>query len=240
MNVYYDGTYYSEHSSAEQLDYLRKHAPERYNRLFRPPMPAERISNGLHIYQVYYNEQTKAALDGGFIPYRGGNFHNFENDIIIDIWRRRTWIDAKYVGVLSWRFYEKTGMLSSDLAPSKDATVYFPNGFEKYDHPFSREGYSSVRRIVEAADRYKLFPFRLEKYKAKKNVWCNYWVARPAVFDMYVRNYLLPAIEFFKLQPEYNLIEMHRGRPTYAMAFFLEGLFSVFLDKEKIKHTFVK
>lgn len=240
MKVYYDGTYYSEHSTPEQLDYLCKHAPERYNILFRPSMPANRIDSRLHIYQVYYNEKTKAALDGGFIPYRGGDFHNFENDIIVDIWRSRTWVNADYVGVLSWRFYEKTGLLSSDITPSKDATVFFPSGYEKYDHPYSREGYGSVRRMVEVADDYKLFPFSLEKYRAKHNAWCNYWVARPSIFDLYVRQYLLPTIEFFRFRPEYNLKEMHRGRTTYAMTFFLEGLFSVFLDKEKIKHTFVK
>ena len=88
--------------------------------------------------------------------------------------------------------------------------------------------------MVQLADKAKLFPFKLDRYKVKKNVWCNYWIATPAVFDDYCTNYLSKAIEFFKGTELYDRTEKHRGKQYLSMTFFLEGLFSVYLTEKNL------
>ena len=234
---YYNGRYWDGSETEADKKILLSEKPQLYYKLFpRPKVTVKLPKDKFHIHQIYYNEESFKELDGGFIPYKNTFTHNYENDIILEVWRKREWINADYVGVLSWRFYEKTGLTSADINPKKPCVVFFPTGYEKYQHPFSRKGFESVNQMVEACDNYSLFDFKLKDYPIKQNVWCNYWIASPKVFDLYCTKYLSKAIEFFKTRPEYHLTEFHRGRNVPAMTFFLEGLFSVFLQQEKIKY----
>lgn len=236
MKVYYDGRYWDEKISEKEHEYLLSKAPNLYYRLFERPKPKVSIcSDKIQIYQTYYDEVSKSKLDGGFIPLQTKFNHNYENDLILNLWRKRDWINADYVGVLSWRFYEKTGLFSTELKLSGDINIYFPKGYAKYEHPFSRKGFGSVDTLVSIADQYKLFDFKLKDYNVKQNVWCNYWIVKPAIFDDYCTRYLSKAIEFFKDKPEYNLTEYHRGKHVPALTFFLEGLFSIYLQHENKK-----
>lgn len=240
MKVYYRGRYYSENSTIADKEYLRQHAPTLYNRAFPRLMPTIAMKSGVLIYQTYYDERSGSCLDGGFIPYKTGFNHNYENDLLIEIWRKRDWVNAKYIGLLSWRFFEKTGLLSTDLKLSKDVTVIFPQQYEKYEHPFTRKGYKSVTDMAALCDAVNLFPFKLTNYPVKQNVWCNYWIAKPRIFDDYIRRYLLPAITFLEGSSLYDAREMHRGKEVFSMTFFLEGLFSIYLQEEKINYKVIK
>ena len=240
MKVYYSGRYYQADCTINEREFLMAHAPHLYAKLFPAPPTCKLKNKAHHIYQVYYDKKSMEALDSGFISYKNGTNHNFENDIILDIWKKRTWVDAKYVGVLSWRFYEKTLLTSDMIKPKTDVVVFFPKNYERFEHPFSRRGYGSVNAMVDYADKMKLFPFKLRDYPVEDICWCNYWIARPKIFDDYCTRYLSKAIEFFKGTPLYNATEKHRGKDCLSMTFFLEGLFSVFLKNEKIKYIFVK
>jgi hypothetical protein len=232
--VYYNGLYYTAESKDVQI--LKSKAPHLYAKLFPMLQQVEIDNRAIQVYQVYYDEQTKQALKYGFIPhYQEKTPHNFENDIILDIWKKRKWVNAKYVGVLSWRLYEKT--LLDKIHFDKKICIFDCNGYNQYQHPFCRKSFASVNEMVKMADQHKLFPFKLDRIKVKEVVWCNYWVATPEAFDDYCTNYLSKAVEFFKGTPLYNAKEMHRGKMVYAMTFFLEGLFSVFLTKSKYDYT---
>lgn len=241
--VYYDGRYFTADCNERDKEFLFTHCPGRYYALF-PTAPKQTIDKplpkGTLIYQIYYDEKSRAALDPGFIPYKTGVNHNYENDVILDIWRKREWINAERIGVLSWRFKQKTGLSACNLDLSDDVITFFPKGYEKYLHPFTRKGFLSVNLMVDLADKYGLFPFKLRNFKVKQQVWCNYWVVTPAVFDDYCTRYLSKAIEFFRGRPEYELTEHHRGKQVPAMTFFLEGLFSVYLTRENVKFKVVK
>jgi len=240
MKVYFEGRYYTEDSTMNEREYLKEHAYRLYCKLFPAVMPSVPLKNNLQIYQVYYDAASHAAIDGGFIPFKTGFNHNYENDIILDVWRKRDWVNAKYVGVLSWRFYEKTGLISSKLKLGSDVTVFLIKDYERFKHPFCRKGFNSVNKMVEYADKMQLFPFKLKEYPLKDNVWCNYWVAKPHIFDDYCTRYLSKAIEFFKNTDYYCITERHRGKDCLSMTFFLEGLFSIYLQEEKIKYKLVK
>ncbi len=187
-----------------------------------------------NVYQIHYDSVSFSRLDPAFVPYNNGNSHNYENDVILDIWAKREWIDANYVGVLSWRLYEKTMITGAMIKEKKADVITFKClGYEKYEHPFSRRGFKTVNQMVELADEHKLFDFKLRKHQVDNIVWCNYWIAKPEVFDDYCTRYLSKTIEFFKKQSLYNAKELHRGQMVFSMTFFLEGLFSIYLENNK-------
>jgi hypothetical protein len=70
----------------------------------------------MKIWQIYYDNNSFSKLDKGFIPYNntGKCTQYFENDVILDIWKNRKseWQNEDLIGVLSWRFFEKTKLTS--------------------------------------------------------------------------------------------------------------------------------
>lgn len=243
MKVYFDGRYYDKNISVNDKLYLKIKSP----RLFKMVFPYENEKDGreflqrsekIQVYQVFFDEKSGRNLDAGFIPLKTDFNHNFENDIILDIWRSRNWTKAKYIGVLSWRFFEKTKIKSTDINfNGKDVLCFIPKNYEKFEHPFSRKGFVSVNEMVRLADDAKLFPFKLNDIKINDIIWCNYWIAPPKIFDDYCTRYLSKAVEFFKDKSIYNATEIHRGKECLSFTFFLEGLFSVYLTQEKIKYN---
>lgn len=62
--------------------------------------------------------------------------------------------------------------------------------------------------------------------------WCNYWIARRHVYDDYCRNWLIPAMDYFKtveakMQRDYR--HSGEGRICTNICFTLEALFGSFL-----------
>ena len=81
--------------------------------------------------------------------------------------------------------------------------------------------------------RFKLFPFKLVNYEIPNPIWCNYWLATPAVFDSFCTKYLSKALALLRDSELYDLTESHRNKEYIATTFFLEGLFSLFVEEEK-------
>lgn len=208
------------------------------------------------VWQVFYHNESKAEIESGFIPYNncGVVSKAYENDVIIDVWlnKRNEWIDADYVGVLSWRLKQKTGLRAIDIfnkiALTNEAVYSFPlKNIKTHTHafapPYKRKQYKNILRLIKEVDKQNLFDFKFEDYPIKENIWCNYWVCSPNIFDYYCTNYLSKVMMLFERTKDNDLLEAleltetHRAGVQYSVvAFFLEGLFSVFLDQEKIKH----
>ena len=245
MRLYVDGqTIETDTATAQQKALILAQRPILYQELFydRTPLPKRKLPKDFAVYQIWYNAQSKDRLDGGFIPYdNSGVTHNYENDAILSIWinHRKEWVRANYVGVLSWRFKEKTNLTSKDLKRSGyDVIISSPKIYGVQKHPYVREGYKAVADMCKIADYYHLFPFTLYEYPVKQICWCNYWIATPEVFDDYCTNYLNKAVSFFRdskieeVKRLYESFEPHRnGQPYKAFTFFLEGLFSLYLSQ---------
>ena len=254
MKIYVDGQYIEHVTATEaQREILRRQRPLLYQELYdirpatsrRAPMYAP-----YQIYQIFYDKHSRDNLDAGFIPYDNtGSTHNFENDVILDLWlsKRKEWIDKRYVGVLSWRFQEKAMMTSQEtykriLHSKADVINLSPKMYVGLKHPYVREGYRMVTDICKMADEYRLFPFDLYQYPVNEVIFCNYWLATPQAFELYCQKYLSRCIMFFRdnkneeIARMYQVTENHReGKPYIAFTFFLEGLFSVFIKEEKLK-----
>lgn len=245
MTRYWDGQYWNnETMTASQREYLMVANPRIYHELFFPDnMLFNPKSSKFAIYHICFDEASEKRMDVNFIEYRKGDTLSYENDAIVDIHDNRTeWKDKRYVGVLSWRFGEKTTLNGSQvvdvLSKSRtDVVSFMPIGHEVYDHPFSRMGFESVRKMVEMVDDAKVLPFTLKDYPIKQNVWCNYWATRPELFTIYVEKYLKPVMSV--VGGNTTMYEQHRGRPYLAQCFMLEGLFSVFMQEERLTYKVI-
>jgi hypothetical protein len=94
MKIYVDGQYI-EHTTAtpEQRLLLMRQRPLLYHELFNvPPLTVKKAAmyTPFQVYQIFYDEKSREKLDNGFIPYdNSGATHNFENDVILDLWLTR-------------------------------------------------------------------------------------------------------------------------------------------------------
>ena len=112
--------------------------------------------SAIHLYQIYYNEQTRAQLDPGFIPL--DNTDNlcpewYEFWVIKNFLEQNDLADSAFYGFLSPKFGTKTGLAAEQLkalmvphqadtdvflvATAWSQLAYFQNPFEQGEfwHP---------------------------------------------------------------------------------------------------------
>lgn len=202
----------------------------------------------MQVYQIYFNKESKKHLLPGFIPYDNTLKRTklFENSVILDIWKSGTWRDSDYVGVVSWRFKEKTGLTFEDLRPQdKDVYLLTPSSYMRFKSPYSEKGFGSVKELAKLADKERLFPFDLTDYDAKYHndsvvAFCNFFLVRPHIFDDYCKNYLQIAVGWLNSKKELRAMKCrHRDRLYPAQTFFLEGLFQCYVHWNKLSFEYI-
>lgn len=202
------------------------------------------------IYQIYYSELTGRNIDPAFIPYYNDRRTQFfENDVIMDLYqmgRHKLW---DRIGILSWRFMQKTGISGDRLMdivnayPNIDVFNFSPKPFlAREEHPYNRKRFPAAVELAAMIDKRNILPFKLWHYDTGGiNFWCNYWVTKPEHFEKFCRDYLKPLMDYLndpdpeidaKLKKGYA----HRDNGVLytVIPFFLEGLFSVFCHREKL------
>jgi hypothetical protein len=204
------------------------------------------------VYQIFYDEQSKAMLDPGFIPldntankrpdwYEFWVIYHFlmQNDLQPDCW----------YGFLSPRFHEKTGLTSQIVfdtldkksaeaevalfSPCWDHIAFFQNVFEQGEcfHP----GLTAL--CQEVCDGLGInVQLRALANCASSGVFGNYIVAKPRFWD----RWLWMADQFFELaeyeMPEkYSQAVRHRSGDKQApmKTFIQERFASIILSIEK-------
>ena len=212
----------------------------------------------LKIYQIYFDEVSENNLLKGFTPvdnkYRGKPY--YENGVIYDVYknRRNEWVNADYVGIVSWRFKEKTKLnfdLISDFIEKDEVKkdVYFmtPPMFMSFKSPIGRYGHPNVNCIAKIADKEELFPFKLYDYNIGQYVnFCNYFLVTPLVFEIYCKHYLEKTMDWLERKESAELrmaltrMYPHRNKEPYPVhPMFLEGLFPVFAHRERLSYEHI-
>ena len=200
----------------------------------------------MKVWQVYYDDHTRSKLDTGCIPYSNvaklDEF--FENSVILDIWKnkRPEWRNENYVGVLSWRLFEKTNLTYADIVAKAGGTEVCIIPELRYYNARGTMNIGVVKEISQLADQEKLFPFDLCEFDLKydnKECVCynNFFLVSPRVFDDYCKNYLQTAIEWLKTIPSRYCT--HRGEKYPVAPFFLEGLFQCYVRHNKIPFKYL-
>lgn len=198
-------------------------------------------------WQIWFDEQSFAALDNGFIPYDNRNKATvfFENEVIIDIYKnqRHLWIDSEYTGVLSWQFHKKSGLNSSDVFASiyrdkeqgklKDVYLLTPKSYMGLVSVVHNSSFPQIVAVRDILNKSGLFPFELTGENNGVKSFCNFWMVKPSVFEDYVSNYLIPLYKWMKETKDAALLdELHKvtkHKCCTPHTFIMEGLFQYYV-----------
>ena len=187
-------------------------------------------TGNIFIYQIYYDQESKKALDSGFSPL--DNSSNDRPDWY-EFWPIRNYLrnhdlkDDAWYGFLSPKFFQKTGIKSSlvndmlgkyrqdaDVAlfsPGWDQLAYFLNPFEQGDmwHPglqnLSQRFFDEIGLNINLSELVTC---------TKTSVFSNYIIAKPKFW----RQWLLIADQFFDLV-EGNASADYASTTSYGSAF---------------------
>jgi len=218
-------------------------------------------------YQIYYKDEQKET----FYPFTTPYFNDvltifFENSIISEIVSRET---ADKIAVVSWKLKDKLRWNIGKPRVPEEITEEVLN--RDYDVlPFTRN--SKYHKMIEAANLWH--PGFLETItkivegigkkmpgEVKIPIYQNAFSAKREIYQDYVNEYLNPAMELVKNDPEVfkmatvdsNYTQLMRkdcasaeylqekiGFSYYPLVpFLLERLFSIYVQNKKINVTFL-
>lgn len=199
-------------------------------------------------------------MDPAFYPYSNiGNMDEFfENTVIRRVHELNPeFKKVDYLGVTSWKQHQKTNLSGKeivdyiqkdiDAGTEKDIYIYSPiQGltleFDNHWHGTIKDPdlwmahknrYEQIYNDDKLLNSSRVLPFDLFDGKWQY-CHCNYWIAKPHIFDAYCKEVLIPAMDFFN-RPEILhsmpkwFSHRHQGRKVTSICFTLEGLFGAFL-----------
>jgi len=219
----------------------------------------------LNAWQIYYDEKSKSNCFPEWKHYKNEKLtEHFENSVIVDLYEKGECKKEEYFGVFSHAFKKKMVLpMRGDIA--RPATIEKRiDGHDVYSF-FSRRRQENI--VYQAENYHTGFIALVDKIlsetgflpKTPKKLDCvvlfNYWIAKGDVYEAYIKELLLPAMEILENSPEaykdarYKKIDDNTkarfidswGKPYYPYhPFILERLPSIFIQKHKLnyKHIF--
>lgn len=216
----------------------------------------------ISVFQIYFDEKSYGFMDPAFMPYQNPvRDEFFENSVIREIYEKHYVATQylKYVGVTSWKQQSKSHLTGAEIlqyiqkdidnGTEKDIYIYSPlQGIDprwKEDNKYHgtirqpncwdghKDRYIQIDTDNRLLNASGVLPFDLFDGKWQY-CYCNYWIAKPHVYDDYCKNVLIPAMDFFN-RPEVMAAlpkwyeHRHEGRKTTSICFTLEGLFGSFM-----------
>ena len=176
----------------------------------------------LKVYQIYFNENQKISLD--YIPVLNNDCTLFfENDVVKSLIEKNDHLETEYFGVVSYKLRHKLGyeMKNWSALPNianHSTKEFTPELFETELKKHLPDVMSFQRHIghdtVSFADNFH--PNLSKYYKEIMNkigydwqptsfkdvFYCNYFVAKSDIYERYVKEMLIPAMEVMKTMPE--------------------------------------
>ena len=159
------------------------------------------------IYQIYFNDDQKSGLDPDFIPYdnSAGTSPFFENEVIMKLIATGKHLDCDYFGVVSWMIGYKirpfrkafTGQLLNELLEkNRDIDVLSVFGNHQLHNNFTHGGHGwTLPRLIEEVLKRLGHKVDVWNFKPSGIVYMNFMFTRPEIYEAYMREMLLPAIE---------------------------------------------
>ena len=208
------------------------------------------------VYQNYYNKDQITNLDKFFIPYdwTGNPTPEYrEIAIFFDLYNKREIIESEYFGLVSPKFYEKTGITGDKfidfIIKNPGYDVYFINPFPHGQYLFfnvweqGEQIHPGTKQMTQELFDYAGYDISIEGLGRSDRTtasYCNYWVGNKAFWDVYI-SFIKPLFEcitvkmpdnqrkkYFELAPYTN--------PAPYFPFVFERMFStILLINKKIK-----
>ncbi len=218
----------------------------------------------IKIYQIYFDEKSKARIDPLTIPYDNSNTDTIkpclENHVIRSLVEHRQHLDCDYFGVLSWAFENKNPLKIKYIYDLVDGSfdVYSFYGLHTSDNVW-KVAERWHKGIIDMAQHVfnKLNMDVNVKTIVTPTVYQNAFLTTPIIYERYVNEMLIPFMDMLlsdkEIQArvnsdtrykhgEFNKSKMEKvtGKPHYTFhTFICERLFSTFLAMNpyyKIKH----
>lgn len=230
----------------------------------------------MKIFALYYKEEHKQFINEGFIPRSCKNSNLIQNPFaenldILDIYYNEDWKNVDFIGIVSWRFFDKLGLTFDDLICQIESGIEIysmsPKHLDSQPHPYSHTDnhveviggkavdFYSVRGMqltCQLVDEMNILPQKIVNFDKQLHS-CNYWLLSPRYFKEYVEKYLLPVISLFEncnkakelLQykrvhfsnaNDYKIRDLSKAVDIPIIVFFMEGLFSIFLEGKNWKY----
>lgn len=225
----------------------------------------------ISVFQIFFDKKSYAFMDPAFYPYSNEYRDEFfENRIIRDVYQMNPVMKnaMTYIGVTSWKQHKKTHLSGKeildfiqkdiDAGTGKDIYIYSPiqgikprlhNDGKYHGTIRQRDIWSTLLHLQPqlARDNQLLnssgvLPFNM--FEKWQYCHCNYWIAKPHVFDDYCKNVLVPAMNFFESPHIMNSLpkwytHKHEGRKTTSICFTFEGLFGSFVANSNYTFDYI-
>ena len=210
----------------------------------------------IRVFQIFYDEKTRSMLDPGFEPF--DNTTNERPDwheywCIRRLFLAETFADDDYVGVLSPKFREKTGLDSDYVKRCVSEAEHEVCSFSPFFDQMSlyRSSFEQGERyhpgIVEATNRFLAdvglgVDVRRFAHASNRCIFSNYFVARKSFWTRWLglAGKLYDACEGgSRMSENMNSATIHNGRLDKQLkVFVMERLVSVILDRSKTDASF--
>lgn len=202
------------------------------------------MSNEIKIYQCYFHESQKYALDPAFIPYDGSasdqqEYHEYPH--LKALYKKNKNYDG-YWGLTSWRWSQKCNITGSAFIrwmndnPGYD--VYHPNiGYGELGFPnIFIQGNQYHGKLLNYMERLcKLLGVSVDlysRYPTNYFIASHYYVAKNNFWDGWM-SFLKHVLEISRNDRELNDYMLsqciHRDRPVYNFCFAVERLVVLYL-----------
>jgi hypothetical protein len=207
----------------------------------------------IHIFQIFYDEESKNSLDTGFLPLENGI--NPRPDWR-EYWPIRNYLktnaleeDSLY-GFFSPKFRTKTGLSADDcfsyinshsnsvdvfsFSPFFDLGAFFQNSFFQaiIQHPNARDPIENVLKLINSSLEVGEIVMH-----SNNNIFCNYFVAKPKFWKVWLENCELIWLECESntspLAKQLNAFAEGYDSPAPIKNFVIERMASLLLATNK-------
>src|SRR6478736_9854154 len=178
----------------------------------------------MKVVQIYFDQSQIDKLEPGFIPYFNEKCTVwFENQVIRELIEKGEHIDSNYFGVCSYNMRDKHHLMKkrwntvlgirneSDREISYES-LYFeclkenPDALSFQTHaphdPIAFANRVHPRFLVFWTHILESIGYKWEPTEYKNVFYCNYMVAKRNIYEKYVTEMLIPAMEVMKSIPE--------------------------------------
>jgi hypothetical protein len=247
----------------EQNEFLEVHKPNQHFAKVDPHhndliekilhQTTKTSSNEIKIFQVYYDDATKAKVDPSFIPL--DNSQNLRPDWseywpIRNVLLNQSFEDDTYLGFFSPQFFDKTGMDGNEVLENlryvNDEIISFSPYFDQsafYDNPFiqGERYHPGLIKITQNVLSLLNINLQLDSLICDQTttIFSNYFVARYSFWKKWF-DYAEKIFEVCEgpdcdLKTSLISTTVHRGHAGYPMkVFVLERLVTIVMEELRI------
>lgn len=225
--------------------------------------------------QIYYNENQRNNIKEGFIPYKNETATIFlESQLMKDCFLQGIHKGSDLFGLCSWKMQQKFRKKISNFSEIQQKINHEYSNYDIFTLNLKTHAYVDIRtphltKNIHISAHKALLRFCdiliehgvIERFPGaylKKNmfIYCNYFLAKPSIFEDFVKNLLIPSIDLMTndekakkialsdadydcYKPPKNFIE-DTGLNYYPMApFILERMINIYVAMKGLKVGFI-